>query len=307
MGPSGSGKSTLMHCLAGLDSLTSGADVARVTSSSRRSTRRARPASRRDNVGFIFQAFNLVPTLTAAENITLPVDIAGRDVDRAWMDTVVGASGSRDRLKHKPSRALGWSAAARRGRPGPGQPAEGGVRRRAHGGPRLHQRGGAAGLPAPRGGRLRPDDRDGHARPDRGELRLPGRLPRRRPDRGRDARRRARTRCSTASSRSRRSDHVAGHVQGHPRPAAPPGADRPGRRHRRGLRLRHLRLRGHPQQGVRQPLRRRSTPTPTWWCRARAPCPTTIARPSRRASSPRSGGSTAWRRPRGVSRARRSW
>jgi putative ABC transport system ATP-binding protein len=106
MGPSGSGKSTLMHCLAGLDSLTSGqvwlGDLELSALDEKGKTR-----ARRDNVGFIFQAFNLVPTLTAAENITLPVDIAGRDVDRAWMDTVVGVLGIADRLKHKPSELSG--------------------------------------------------------------------------------------------------------------------------------------------------------------------------------------------------------
>jgi putative ABC transport system ATP-binding protein len=106
MGPSGSGKSTLMHCLAGLDSLTSGhvylGDIDLFGLDEKAKTR-----VRRDNVGFIFQAFNLVPTLTAAENITLPLDIAGRKVDREWMDTVVDTVGLRDRLKHKPAELSG--------------------------------------------------------------------------------------------------------------------------------------------------------------------------------------------------------
>src|SRR5512134_3547377 len=88
MGPSGSGKSTLLHCLAGLDSPTSGSvwigDVDLTTLSEKQLT-----ALRRDKVGFVFQAFNLVPTLTASENITLPLDIAGRGVDGAWYDQVV--------------------------------------------------------------------------------------------------------------------------------------------------------------------------------------------------------------------------
>jgi putative ABC transport system ATP-binding protein len=106
MGPSGSGKSTLMHCLAGLDRVTSGevwlGDVNLATLDEKATTK-----VRRDNVGFIFQAFNLVPTLTAAENITLPLDIAGRKVDRAWMDTIVETVGIQDRLTHKPSELSG--------------------------------------------------------------------------------------------------------------------------------------------------------------------------------------------------------
>lgn len=91
MGPSGSGKSTLMHCLAGLDVATSGSvriGEVELTGLSDK----AMTTLRRDRIGFVFQAFNLVPTLTAAENITLPLDIAGRDVDQAWFDTVVGGS-----------------------------------------------------------------------------------------------------------------------------------------------------------------------------------------------------------------------
>lgn len=106
MGPSGSGKSTLMHCLAGLDSVTSGevwlGDLNLATLNEKQKTR-----ARRDNVGFIFQAFNLVPTLTARENITLPLDIAGRAVDREWFDRIVDTVGLRDRLSHKPSALSG--------------------------------------------------------------------------------------------------------------------------------------------------------------------------------------------------------
>jgi putative ABC transport system ATP-binding protein len=106
MGPSGSGKSTLLHCLAGLDPPTSGrvfiGDVDLTTLKERQLT-----VLRRDKIGFVFQTFNLVPTLTAAENITLPVDIAGRDVDRAWFDEVVDTIGLRDRLKHRPSELSG--------------------------------------------------------------------------------------------------------------------------------------------------------------------------------------------------------
>ena len=106
MGPSGSGKSTLMHCLAGLDRLTSGhvligdADLGKLSD-------KALTRLRRDRVGFVFQTFNLVPTLTAIENITLPIDLAGRKVDRAWVDSVVDTLRIGDRLKHKPDELSG--------------------------------------------------------------------------------------------------------------------------------------------------------------------------------------------------------
>jgi putative ABC transport system ATP-binding protein len=106
MGPSGSGKSTLLHCLAGLDTPTSGqvfiGDVDITTLHEKKLTQ-----LRRDRIGFVFQAFNLVPTLTAAENITLPMDIAGRDPDQAWLDNVIRTIGLTDRLKHKPSELSG--------------------------------------------------------------------------------------------------------------------------------------------------------------------------------------------------------
>ncbi|MCK0438831.1 ABC transporter ATP-binding protein [Gordonia alkaliphila] len=106
MGPSGSGKSTLMHCLAGLDDVSSGmvriGDVTLEGLSDKAVTR-----MRRDRIGFVFQAFNLVPTLTAKENITLPLDIAGRDLDQEWFDTVVGRLGLSDRLTHRPSELSG--------------------------------------------------------------------------------------------------------------------------------------------------------------------------------------------------------
>jgi putative ABC transport system ATP-binding protein len=106
MGPSGSGKSTLMHCLAGLDSVSAGhvwigdtqvdglSDVALTK-------------LRRNKVGFIFQQFNLLSTLTARENITLPLDIAGRKVDQAWMDLVISTVGLGDRLEHRPTELSG--------------------------------------------------------------------------------------------------------------------------------------------------------------------------------------------------------
>ena len=106
MGPSGSGKSTLMHCMAGLDTVTSGqviiGDTDLTTLSERDLT-----LLRRDHVGFVFQAYNLVPTLTAIENITLPMDLAGEKGDTAWIDEVVGATGLADRVKHRPNELSG--------------------------------------------------------------------------------------------------------------------------------------------------------------------------------------------------------
>jgi putative ABC transport system ATP-binding protein len=106
MGPSGSGKSTLMHCVAGLDTLTSGqvyvAGIDLGTLSERELTK-----LRRDRVGFVFQAFNLVPTLTAIENITLPMLLAGRDPDKEWVDNVVTTVGLGDRLTHRPAELSG--------------------------------------------------------------------------------------------------------------------------------------------------------------------------------------------------------
>ena len=106
MGPSGSGKSTLLHCIAGLDDLTTGTihigDTDIATLDDRRLTE-----LRRDRIGFIFQAFNLVPTLTAAENIALPAKLAGRKVDKAWFDNVVDTVGLGPRLEHRPSELSG--------------------------------------------------------------------------------------------------------------------------------------------------------------------------------------------------------
>ncbi|MET7389202.1 ABC transporter ATP-binding protein [Streptomyces sp. NPDC005529] len=106
MGPSGSGKSTLMHCAAGLDTLTSGTahigDTEIGTLDDRRLT-----LLRRDRVGFVFQAFNLIPTLTVAENITLPLDLAGTGGSREWIDSLVDVVGLRDRLHHHPSQLSG--------------------------------------------------------------------------------------------------------------------------------------------------------------------------------------------------------
>ncbi|XRQ15551.1 ABC transporter ATP-binding protein [Actinomadura welshii] len=106
MGPSGSGKSTLMHCMAGLDSVDSGEVYIGDTELTRLKDKQL-TRLRRDKVGFIFQAFNLVPTLTALENITLPMDIAGRRPDQEWLDTVIDTVGLRPRLKHRPSELSG--------------------------------------------------------------------------------------------------------------------------------------------------------------------------------------------------------
>jgi putative ABC transport system ATP-binding protein len=106
MGPSGSGKSTLMHCLAGLDTLTSGQVFIGATDLASLSDRE-RTVLRRDRLGFVFQSFNLLPTLTAEENITLPADLAGRAVDRAWFGTVIAKLNLGDRLRHRPSELSG--------------------------------------------------------------------------------------------------------------------------------------------------------------------------------------------------------
>jgi len=106
MGPSGSGKSTLMHCLAGLDRLTDGSTCIGSTEISSASESDL-TTLRRDRLGFIFQAFNLVPTLSALENITLPCDLAGREVESEWLARVVAAVGLGDRLDHRPNELSG--------------------------------------------------------------------------------------------------------------------------------------------------------------------------------------------------------
>ena len=106
MGPSGSGKSTLMHCLAGLDSVSAGQvwlGDTKITGLKDGELTRLR----RDRIGFMFQSFNLIPTLNAAENITLPMDIAGKKPDEKWLDQVIDTVGLRDRLDHRPSQLSG--------------------------------------------------------------------------------------------------------------------------------------------------------------------------------------------------------
>ncbi|TGN73680.1 ABC transporter ATP-binding protein [Streptomyces bauhiniae] len=106
MGPSGSGKSTLMHCVAGLDSFSSGSvRIGETELGSLKDKQLTR--LRRDKIGFIFQAFNLLPTLTALENITLPMDIAGRKPDKEWLDRVIQMVGLSGRLTHRPSQLSG--------------------------------------------------------------------------------------------------------------------------------------------------------------------------------------------------------
>jgi putative ABC transport system ATP-binding protein len=106
MGPSGSGKSTLLHCMAGLDTLTSGhvflGDVEISALSEKDLTK-----VRRDRIGFVFQAYNLIPTLTALENVTLPAALAGHSLDEAWLDQVIDTVRLRDRLSHRPSELSG--------------------------------------------------------------------------------------------------------------------------------------------------------------------------------------------------------
>jgi putative ABC transport system ATP-binding protein len=106
MGPSGSGKSTLMHCMAGLDRLSSGeAYIGEVPLSSLNDKQLTR--IRRDKVGFIFQSFNLVPTLNIRENVTLPMDLGSGTIDDAWVDEVITTVGLADRVKHRPSELSG--------------------------------------------------------------------------------------------------------------------------------------------------------------------------------------------------------
>jgi putative ABC transport system ATP-binding protein len=106
MGPSGSGKSTLLHCLAGLDDVTDGrvflGDVEISAASEKQLT-----LIRRDNIGFVFQSYNLIPTLNALENITLPMALAGRKPDPAWLDHVIDIVGLRDRMSHRPTELSG--------------------------------------------------------------------------------------------------------------------------------------------------------------------------------------------------------
>src|SRR4051812_23753672 len=182
MGPSGSGKSTLMHILAELDSATSGwveIDGTRLDELNDREL----TLLRRREVGFIFQSYNLLPVLNAEQNIALPLRIGGADPDREWLDTLIRTVDLDDRRTRRPPerggphpaphtgpprppppppprRALRRPAAARGGGPGARDPARRRVRRRADRQPRLQRQPRRARPAAPRGRRVRPDDRD---------------------------------------------------------------------------------------------------------------------------------------------------
>ena len=136
MGPSGSGKSTLMHILAGLDRPSGGSvmlDGTEITGLDDGDLTKLR----RDKLGFIFQFFNLIPVLTAEENVVLPLSIAGRKPDEEWKRRLIDTVGLADRLTHRPGRAVRRPAAARGGGACPDQQAGRGLRRRAHGQPGL--------------------------------------------------------------------------------------------------------------------------------------------------------------------------
>ena len=137
MGPSGSGKSTLMHLLAGLDKPTSGSVDDRRDGDLATSTTLDLTRVRREHIGFVFQFFNLLPMLTAEENVLLPLSIAGEQPDRAWLEELLGTLGLGDRRKPPALGALGRPAAARRDRARAGDAADDRVRRRADRQPRL--------------------------------------------------------------------------------------------------------------------------------------------------------------------------
>ena len=187
MGPSGSGKSTLMHILAGLDKPTSGsvgiAGTEITTLGDNDLTK-----LRREHIGFVFQFFNLLPMLSAKENILLPLTIAGEKPETGLVRS--GRLGRRSRRPAlaSPGRALGRPAAAGRDRARAHLEADGPLRRRADREPRLADRSRDPRAPAPLGGRVRPDDRHGHARCACGIEGEPGALPRRRRDRARGGR-----------------------------------------------------------------------------------------------------------------------
>ena len=164
MGPSGSGKSTLLHCMAGLDRVTSGQIFLGDTEISATSEKHL-TLIRRDQIGFVFQAYNLIPTLTAEENITLPIALAGRKPDPARFDQVIDTVHLARPAPPQAQRALRRSATARRGGACPPQPARDRVRRRAHREPRLQVECRDPRVHAPGRRRPRPDDRDGHPRP----------------------------------------------------------------------------------------------------------------------------------------------
>ena len=189
MGPSGSGKSTLLHCMAGLDTPTSGQVFIGDVDLTTLSEKRAHRAPPRQGRASSSRRSTWCPTLTARENITLPLDIAGTEPDPAWFDEVVDTVGIRDRLTHRPSELSGGQqqrvagARALVSRPEivfADEPTGNLDSKSSHGAP---------DVPAERREGPRADDRDGHARRQRRELRGPGRVPGRRP--------RSSTRCAS--------------------------------------------------------------------------------------------------------------
>ena len=137
MGPSGSGKSTLMHILAGLDKPTSGTRHDRRRGDHLDERQRAHRSCGGEHIGFVFQFYNLLPMLTAEENVKLPLSVAGEKVDQAWFDELMAKVGLSERLQPPPLRALGRPAAARRGCPLARLAADRRLRRRADRQPRL--------------------------------------------------------------------------------------------------------------------------------------------------------------------------
>ena len=199
MGPSGSGKSTLLHCIAGLDRLTSGhvylGDIDLSTLSDKELTR-----VRRDRVGFIFQTFNLIPTLNAIENITLPMPSRAASPTRPGSTAsstpcayAIGSRTARRSCRAASNNGSPWRALA--------DAARDHLRRRADRQPRLARERGDPRVHAARGAGVRPDDRHGDARPDLGVVLEPRGLPRRRPHRRRAARPPP-TRCSARCASS---------------------------------------------------------------------------------------------------------
>ena len=254
MGPSGSGKSTLMHTVAGLDTLTSGTVHIGGTDLSNLNDKQL-TLLRREQIGFIFQAYNLVPTLTAYENITLPLALAGRKPDPAWLDAVVGTVGLSNRLHHRPSELSG------------GQQQRVAVARALASQPEiifgdeptgnLDSRAGAEILVvhAPGSPRARPNHRDGDPRPSGGQLRQPGRLPRRRPRRRRDGRPDRRARARPHEVFRGVSDDAANHPEEPRRPQVAPPHHQLRRPARRRIHGRHARADRHHRRHLRQPLR----------------------------------------------------
>ena len=173
-----------MHILAGLDKPTSG-EVAIAGTAISKLNDTELTLLRREHIGFIFQFFNLLPMLNAEENVVLPLSLAGEKPDKEWVAELIAKIGLEDRSKHRPVGALRRPAAAGRDRPGAGQPADDRLRRRADRQPRLEDERRDPRAHARFRRRVRPDHRDGHARPARGDDRGPDPLPRRRLDRSR--------------------------------------------------------------------------------------------------------------------------